>query len=282
MKKNFHHFLMLMALLPSFAMGQSQNLKRENPRGVYKLMTIIAYEVEQYAPYEQYKICTDSVSLTMSVNNQGLFNIQDNDKLVLNYTGKEVKGDNDTQTKIFDSDKDGFSLMWWSTVKNNLYFPYNDWCIEKYKAGEYSPEGRKIFDMLTQKTISDESNALIGTWRILGIMDELHKVKAQLQDMREKNPTINAQSNLLVFTADRLWLASVTGVGVPIDIKYESKSSINYAGKSHKIKWHDKNTVIVEYQTEFATNYEVYERITDNLSMLERMAGWIMNTTGNK
>lgn len=268
-------FLLFMMLFPTFVMGQSHESPKEDPRGVYKLMTITSYGVEQYAPYDQYKICTDSVSLTLAID-QGMFQIRDNDKVILNYTGEEKKGSNDTKTKIFDSGKDGFTLKWWSATQNHLYFPYNDWCIEKYKSGEYSPAGKVIFDMLLQESISDKDNPLVGTWRVLGKMDELVRVKDQLTAMHKKNPTANAQNNFLIFMPDHFWVVSGKGMGAPADVKYEGKNAIRYGNASHKIRWEGENLIIVEYKSEFSTNYEVYERVTDNQSMLSRLAGWQM------
>lgn len=267
--------LLFMMLFPTFVMGQSQALSKEDPRGVYKLMTITSYGVEQNAPYDQYKICTDSVSLTLAVS-QGVFQITNNDKAILNYTGEETKGSHDTKTKIFDSDKDGFTLKWWSTTQNHIYFPYNDWCIEKYKSGEYSPAGKAIFDMLQQESISDKGNPLLGTWRVLGHMDELVRVKDQLAAMYKKNPTASAQNNFLVFMPDHFWVVSGKGMGAPADVKYEGRNVIHFGNASHKIRWQSDDLIIVEYKGEFSTNYEVYERVTDNRSMLSRLAGWLM------
>ena len=38
----------------------------ENPRGIYKMTTLTGKVGEVKAPFEQYKICTDSVTLMVS------------------------------------------------------------------------------------------------------------------------------------------------------------------------------------------------------------------------
>ena len=52
----------------------------ENPRGIYKMMTIIGKAGEVKAPFDQYKICTDEVTLTLSMKQAGYFILHDNDK----------------------------------------------------------------------------------------------------------------------------------------------------------------------------------------------------------
>jgi len=50
-------------LMPTFCMAQT-----ENPRGVYKLTGILGkYGRTIKEPFDQYKICTDSVTLMFSV-----------------------------------------------------------------------------------------------------------------------------------------------------------------------------------------------------------------------
>ena len=63
------------------------NAQTENPRGIYKMITLTGKMGEIKAPYEQYKICTDSV--TLMVTEQGShFTIINNDHQVFNYTGE--------------------------------------------------------------------------------------------------------------------------------------------------------------------------------------------------
>ena len=54
-------------LLVSLAMAATA--QTENPRGIYKMMTLTGKVGEVKAPYEQYKVCTDSVTLMVSFQN---------------------------------------------------------------------------------------------------------------------------------------------------------------------------------------------------------------------
>ena len=71
-------FILLLATLAMGATAQT-----ENPRGIYKMMTLTGKVGEVKAPYEQYKVCTDSITLMVSFQN-AFFSISDNDHKVLN------------------------------------------------------------------------------------------------------------------------------------------------------------------------------------------------------
>ena len=98
-------------LLASLTMGSSA--QTENPRGIYKMMTLTGKMGEVKAPFEQYKVCTDSITLMVSFN-AAFFSISDNDHKVFTYTGDQPKDENDKSTLIYDSNADHFSMKWWS------------------------------------------------------------------------------------------------------------------------------------------------------------------------
>ena len=255
-------------ILPIAGMSQNSESKTQDPRGVYKLTTITSNGIVQYAPFDQYKICTDSVSLTVAVNDNGLFRISNADKVILNYTGEEVKGENDTSTKIYDSDDKGFTLKWWSEIKNHILFPYRDWCIEKYQVGEYSSTSSKIFSALMTVQERDKKNDLIGTWRVLGRMDELRDVKEQLKSMYEKNPTAKPNNNFVIFLPDCL----VDVSGVCLNVSYEGKKSIKTGGVTQRIKWLKKDLIAIEFKKGYQIDYTVYERVTGDVPIISYIA----------
>ena len=83
--KRFISILMVtaaIALVPARSMAQ-----KENPRGVYKLMTVTdKYGNPIKEPFDQYKICTDSVTLMFTVQGNQ-YSLGKNDKEIFNYTG---------------------------------------------------------------------------------------------------------------------------------------------------------------------------------------------------
>ena len=119
------------------------NAQTENPRGIYKMTALTGKMGEVKAPFEQYKICTDSVTLMVS-ERAAFFSISDNDHRVFNYTGDQPKSEGDKSMLIYDSNAKQFKMKWWSTYTNHIHFPNNDWCIEKYESGKYT-EMSKIF-----------------------------------------------------------------------------------------------------------------------------------------
>ena len=158
----------------------------ENPRGIYKLAGITG-KGSRYIkePFDQYKICTDKVTLMVSINNKS-YRIVNNDRRVFNYTGSEPLSPDDKSTLIYDSDSAGFKLKWWSNNSNHLIFPANDWCIETYKSGVYSKDGKVIVGALTDKSVNEQGKVLKGRWRMLGHIDELNDVKKETRRMRDE------------------------------------------------------------------------------------------------
>ena len=101
----------------------------DNPRGVYKLTSLIDKTNNKILPsLDQYKICTDSVTLTVVIN-EPRFVIGTNDASVFDYTGEAPAANNPTASRIYDSDANHFTLKWWSANETLLY-PKNDWCTE--------------------------------------------------------------------------------------------------------------------------------------------------------
>ncbi len=141
MKKNV--FFTFLALVMMTAQAQT-----ENPRGIYKLTSLIDKEgLTIQAPFDQYKICMDSVTLMFTVQGGG-YSLDKNDLQMFNYTGEMHDANNATATRIFDSNAEHFTLKWWSTYNNHLYFPHNDWCTEFYESGKYSVHAKAILDAL--------------------------------------------------------------------------------------------------------------------------------------
>ena len=93
----------LLALMTIGATAQT-----ENPRGIYKMVTLTGKLGEVKAPYDQYKICTDSMTLMVSVQNT-FFNITNNDHDVFRYTGEEQETEDGRATRIYDSNAEHFT-----------------------------------------------------------------------------------------------------------------------------------------------------------------------------
>ena len=243
----------------------------ENPRGIYKMTTLTGKVGEVKAPFEQYKICTDSV--TLMVSEQGhRFSISDNDHHVFNYTGEQPKSEGDKSPLIYDSNAEQFKLKWRSTYTSHIHFPNNDWCIEKYESGKYSETSKVFFDALTGVAEVDANNPLTGIWRFIGYMDELRGVKKELAKLQEHYPTSRYFNSFMVFTTKSLTTVFSRGGGVN-KIELDGKKAYKSAGKTYQIKWLSKNCIAIEDRIDYRTDWMILERVNDGSTPLGHIAG---------
>jgi hypothetical protein len=257
---------MLLATLTIGATAQT-----ENPRGIYKMTTLTGKVGEVKAPFNQYKICTDSV--TLMVSEQGnRFSISDNDHCVFNYTGEQPKSEGDKSPLIYDSNSEQFKLKWWSTYPNHIHFPNNNWCTEKYESGKYTEMSKAFFDALTGTAEVTTNNPLTGTWRFVGYVDELRDVKAVLPKLHEKYPTSRYFNIFMVFTPQYLTTVFSRGGGVD-EIELDGKQAYKSAGKTYQIKWLSKNRIAIEDRVDYRTDWMILERVTDGSTPLSHIAG---------
>lgn len=264
--------VLFLLLCPMTAWGQS-DVDKQDPRGVYKLMTITSYGEERPSPFDQYKICTDSISLTVVVEGDGAFMIVRNDRDILNYTGDVTEGDTDTRVRVYDSNEQEFMLKWWSTYENHSLFPNNAWVVERYRAGEYSHHGSKIFPVITKQQARDRKNDLLGEWRIIGITHDMKDMKKQVERMKDENQVMTATTPMVVFTPEKFFMVLTgRGVGMMVDVKYDNKNSVTYGGKAYPIRLMGSDVMIMEAMRDTGTSYEVYERLTDGRSIVSRVA----------
>ena len=247
------------------------NAQTDNPRGIYKMMTLTGKQGEIKAPFDQYKICTDS--MTLMVNVQGTtFQIQDTDHSVFNYTGSQPKDENDKSTLIYDSNAEHFTLKWWNAGRGHLYFPDNNWCLEKYEANKYSEIGRKAFDALTAVPVVDKKNPLLGTWRILGDVDELRDIKKALPKMHENYEASKYYNFFYIFSPKTFTLVARLQGGVVNPVEYEGKKAYKLNNQTLHVKWLTKDRIAIEEKIDYRTDWKILERVTDGQTMLSRIA----------
>ena len=118
------------------------------------------------APFDQYQICTDSITMIAWIEGDGQLYINSTYDNVLNYTGETPIDSADKSVRIYNSNSKGFALKWWSGFDNHIYFPKNNWCTELYEIDSYSELGRIYFDILMNVHQSSK-NPYWGTWRLI-------------------------------------------------------------------------------------------------------------------
>ena len=258
-------FASLLAVLTLGVAAQS-----ENPRGIYMMTTLTGNLGEVKAPYEQYKICTDTMTLMVSAQNN-TFSMTDNDHDVFYYTGDQPKSEDDKSTRIYDSDAKHFTQKWWSRYPDHIHFPNNGWCIEKYESGKYSEAGKVFFDALTGVAEVDATNPLTGTWRVIGYVDELRDIKKNLPSLHEKYATSKYFNSFAILTPKNWTMATPRG-GIVEKVEFLSKKSFKIGSTTHQVKWLTKDRIAIDDIADYRIDWIIVERVTDGICPLSRIA----------
>ena len=258
----------------------SVNAQTDNPRGIYKLAGSNGKNGQYFKePFDQYKICTEKVTLMMSINNKS-YRIVNNDRKVFNYTGSEPSSPDDKSTLIYDSDSTGFKLKWWSGYSIHQIFPANDWCVETYKSGVYSKDGKVIVGALTDKSFNAKGKVLQGRWRLLGLMDELKDVKKEIKRMRDEYAKSRYYNrNFVVFGEKYMFETLNNGQGYYEEIEYNGNKGYKIIkdrfhddeNETCIIKWLSNDLIAVEFQDGYRTDYRILEKVKDDTAILEHI-----------
>jgi len=263
MKKTLTTILLALASLAVQA-------QTENPRGIYKLMTLVGKNGEVNSPFHQYKICTDSLTLMVVFGRNNVFSMNNNDHQVFNYTGDQPKSDDDKSILIYDSNAEHFSEKWWSDFRGHMIFPENDWCVEKYQSGQYTAESRACFDAMTGKAEVDAKNPLSGTWRMIGYVDELHNVKKRLPKLHEDYMQSRYFNNFMILSPKHVVCVDRSG-GFVVDATYDGKKAYTSNNVTHQVKWLSKDCIAVSEHIDYRIDWVILERVTDGQSPLSHI-----------
>ena len=242
----------------------------ENPRGIYRLMTIIGKSGEVNSPFHQYKICNDSLTLMVVFQRNDFFRITNNDRQVFNYTGDQPKSEEDKSILVYDSNAEHFTEKWWSDYTYHMIFPTNDWCTEKYESGQYTKESRIAFDAMTGKAEVDAGNPLTGTWRLIGLVDELRDIKKRLPKLHEDYADSRYFNTFIVLSPKNMVRVNGSG-GFIVDAVCDGKKAYTYNDVTHQVKWLSKNRIAVEQHTDIGIDWQIMERVTDGQSPLSHI-----------
>ena len=267
----------------------------ENPRGIYKLMSIKGgiQEINPY-PHDVYKICTDQVTMRMTMigGPNNMFRIDHSDPIVLNYTGEKTDLDRtaDKSIRIFDSNDKHFTLKWWSTLPNSAYYPYNNWAYERYESGKYSKAAKPVAEMLTSAPAHNPNNPLIGTWQYVmkidkmdgesqgNWIDELKKVdnlKDVLTYLRQSDP--GEPKQFQVYTPSHFFIMRMLDnmkemMGAFDNITYNGKESVTApGGEVMEIHWLTDDFFAIKQRMGKKVLYRIWERVKDDQTMLNRI-----------
>ena len=245
----------------------------DSPRGVYKLTSLIDKTGTKILPFiDQYKICTDSVTLTVVIS-EPLFRITNNDAEIFNYTGEAPAANNPKASRIYDSNAEHFTLKWWSERETMLY-PKEDWCTEFYNAGEQSEAGKHLFDALLTPTKGiDKKHPLYGNWQRIGLYDEMTDVKAAMKGIKKKQQEMPAGKDIIVLTPSKfIYLGGQILSSSSDGNSYFETTSPKKEVRRFAAHWLSDKYVVIEIRRDQFRDYELWGRITDGTVPLERIA----------
>ena len=245
----------------------------DDPRGVYKLTHLID-KTDTYisAPMDQYKVCTDSMTLTVMVTGSG-FSVSRAPSELLNYTGEAPDAHDAKASRVFDSDASHFTLKWWSTLPNHMLFPHYGWVTEYYESGHYSDMARTVFDALMAPAPAvDAKHPLYGNWHIVGLYDEMPDVKADLKKMKGQRFPYKGTDIAIVSPTRFIYMG-----GQVCDIETDGKTFFRIVPKhgqpnEHGVKVLSRDYIVIVKKRAQFTDYELWKRITDDVPPISRMA----------
>ena len=245
--------------------GAEQDSLSMNPRGVYKLIDFVGRGGETFkAMEEQYKICTDSMTLTLNVEGDKFdFSLRNGDG-IFDYTGEEPDVYEPHAPRIYDSNAQRFFFKWWSEgYVDRPFFPTKDWCVEHYEAGQFSEAGKAIIDAFMSPDYRDGSNPLIGVWCSLGTVkniQEAEEVKRLLDAPQKKTASYS------VLTPSKL-LNIVARKGQIIPVRVINKDSLQMGSSMRKVTWLSPDTIAIALQQ----GYVVWARAIGEKVLIEDM-----------
>lgn len=254
----------------------------ENSRGVYRLQYVVGSDsVVKKPSFEQYKICTDSISLmvTLTVKNQNIsYHMGKNDDM-LNYTGEALDAADSTKTRVFNSNAEAFTLRWWnkSTFTSALFTP-RSWIDEYYKADDIPANVQPLFDALMQPVSSYNSKTpLYGLWRSVGLFDELKDIqKTEIKSLEQDASADAATKNLMLVTSS---CVLETGSQLYIPVRSDGKKAFTYLdkGTTFKVHWLGKNVIAVETKRQQFTDYTLWQRVNGTESPFSHIAKFFIS-----
>lgn len=224
--------------------ARKDNNGTDNPRGLFHLIrTLYEGSTSNYQDDNQYKYCTDSATLQLNVFKG--YNatapildyhvlLSDNDHAPFNYTGMTA----DKKTKIFNSNKDGFTMMWYHSEKDQSPYPVQQYVTELYETCNDSlPLLRKIISMIERK--SGGNNKFAGCWYRLGAIKTIEGMDLLIEGHQKLYQIFDDNHYLHVYDLEQK--PDSKFYCILRDVTYVSDNEIVQYGSSNKITWVSDN-----------------------------------------
>lgn len=224
--------------------ARKDNNGTDNPRGLFHLIrTLYEGSTSNYQDDNQYKYCTDSATLQLNVYMADNATapildyhvlLSDNDHAPFNYTGMTA----DKKTKIFNSNKDGFTMMWYHSEKDQSPYPVQQYVTELYETCNDSlPLLRKLISMIERK--SGGKNKFAGCWYRLGAIKTIEGMDLLIEGHQKLYQIFDDTHYLHVYDLEQKPDSKL--YCILRDVTYVSDNEIVQYGSSNKITWVSDN-----------------------------------------
>ena len=224
--------------------ARKDNNGTDNPRGLFHLIrTLYEGSTSNYQDDNQYKYCTDSATLQLNIFKG--YNatdpildyhvlLSDNDHAPFKYTGMTA----DKKTKIFNSNKDGFTMMWYHSEKDRSPYPVQQYVTELYETCNDSlPLLRKLISMIERK--SGGKNKFAGCWYRLGAIKTIEGMDLLIEGHQKLYQIFDDNHYLHVYDLEQK--PDSKFYCILRDVTYVSDNEIVQYGSSNKITWVSDN-----------------------------------------
>ena len=288
-------FRQITVIIAFAAFSLSGLAQTENPRGIYKLKSIITKGIERQHGLDQYKVCTDSVAIgfrleDVPLGGDGYFNSRVMQHLINswseephNYTGESHPDETDKSVLVYDSDDKHFTLKWWvdSEVSDTLNFPYfsHVWCTETYEAGQFSENGELFFDAIMKPQPSDKDLPLIGAWKNLGVLPPDKLNEDEIERLRKAYPSSPMYNQAFYIFTPSHWFYTTVILG-RLGGAFNKASYIGtdalrdgIAANPLIFTWMSKDCAAMELNAKDSiVGYCILDRVTDDVPVFNRIA----------
>lgn len=254
----------LIMAVAALLMAGAAMAQQENPRGLYKLQKFIYDDgKEQVPPFNQYKYLTDDLSAQIElVENDVIaaFQMVNQDKHPLNYTGKVPVGEDGQGLQIYDSNKEKFTLRWYNNfAPNSAIFPFNAFISEEYSSKKgISPTMKEIIDIIGMKGKVKKSNKFTGVWKRRGMSDRVDG-KGQLFEMTTMYK-VYTDTKMLMLEGDLENAPTMAVVGHLWPCTFYTDRLITEGQNSCMITWINDNTFTLIWISGGYPAVEIWDR----------------------
>ncbi|NLV52538.1 MAG: hypothetical protein GXY64_04670 [Bacteroidales bacterium] len=222
----------------------------ENPEGLYRLqkMTYENGRPDHTPEFIQYKYLSAypiTIMVGTATPKEYVYSIRQDEPHPYTYTGDKLVGEDGHGTRIYDSNKDHFTLKWYNTIRprpENI-FPMNEYITEIYDKKNMEPRMTRTIEMLEMKHQAPK-NRFAGCWRMIGNVGEVNGLEVLAKPTTNLYKIYGEKDVLLLFQGDE----SITGSTVYYWPAQFNSDNVILEGKNKcDIQWRNDKTFVLSF-----------------------------------